>query len=622
MLSVRRWHNLTATLCCLALILGACPRPALAIVSYEEGRRELLGIQLLRDADDPTVFFYLPQFPRLATKEDGTLELLCMKYLDAGGGASGGLFHALVEFTLPDEAIAALEAELEKEQPGARIAGPVPLMQAVDDGAEGMGSFEVVSAILSDQAEGGFTRSVVTSGKAPLAKGSKAVVAAILSQQGATLLWESLSGPTSDVSVAIHGYYEAKVKAYNAKVTAEMDTVYNHLSRVSSYQSDFTKRQLRKVLDELRQDGGLTVEVFDRSKSLGVKADDMDGILQLVTDKLTELMFDQQAGWAKEPPRETAVEANQIAGRRKTGWLSRTFGGERNPKYVTDDQYVLKRREDIRHHIFSLVLDKSTAIRVPVDTAGNLGGLYQDFGNDPRYFRVVDLSDPDFETREVHFQVDGGYLDAFQDTINFVSVNFRKRYPERPDVTESLTFNHQDVTEGRTIQDVAFSRLGMSRAEWAQYEYQAVWSVRDRPSVRSPAGEDQWIASSDAAVSLVPPFVKRRIEIDADRSLFAERGVRLGVIELATVLASEPRIERKAVLRAGDADSTTTIAIYHDRGEPVGIRVSWHSARESRKGGLEPLESDFLFLTPPDMTPPPSPPAESAESAESAGAGR
>jgi hypothetical protein len=615
MLTRRRSKTLPRALSLAALTLAITTGPVAAIVSYEEGRRELLGVQLLRDADDPSVYFYVPQFPRLSTKEDGTVELLCLKYLDAEGGASGGLFHALVEFTLPDEAVAALEEELEKEQPGARIAGPVPLMQAIDDGEEGMGSFEVVSAILSDQGEGGFTRSVVTSGKAPLTKGSKAVVAAVLNQQGATLLWESLTGPTSDVSVAIHGYYEAKVKAYNAKVTAEMDTIYSHLSRVSSFQKDYTKRQLRKVVDELRQDGGLTVEVFDRTKSLGVKADDMDGILQLVTDKLTELMFDSQAGWSQEPPRETAVEANQIAGRRKTGWFSRVFGGERNPKYVTDDQYVLKRRQDIRHHSFSLVLDKSTSIRVPVDTAGNLGGLYEDFGEDPRYFRVVDLSDPDFETREVHFQVDGAYLDAFKDTINFVSVNFRKRYADRPDVTKNLTFSHQDVIEGRTIQDVAFSRLGMGEAEWTRFEYQTVWSVRDRPTVRSPAEEDDWIDSSDAAVSLVPPFVKRRIEIDADRALFGERGVRLGVIEFATVLAGEPRLERRAVLRADDAESTTAVALYHDRDEPVGIRVSWHSAQESRKGGLEPLESDFLFLTPPDMAPPeaPSPADEPAE---------
>ena len=85
--------------------------------------------------------------------------------------------------------------------------------------------------------------------------GSKAVVAALLTQQGATLLWDSMSGPTSDVSVAIHAYYEAAVKAYNAKVTAKMETVYTHFSRISNQQQDYTRRQLRNVVDDLQRTG-------------------------------------------------------------------------------------------------------------------------------------------------------------------------------------------------------------------------------------------------------------------------------------------------------------------------------------------------------------------------------
>ncbi|NKB22941.1 MAG: hypothetical protein GKR87_00795 [Kiritimatiellae bacterium] len=53
----------------------------LGLVSYDEGRMQLQGVQLLRDATDPKVYYYLPQYPRLATKADGTYELLCMKYV-------------------------------------------------------------------------------------------------------------------------------------------------------------------------------------------------------------------------------------------------------------------------------------------------------------------------------------------------------------------------------------------------------------------------------------------------------------------------------------------------------------------------------------------------------------
>ncbi|NKB25298.1 MAG: hypothetical protein GKR87_13160 [Kiritimatiellae bacterium] len=147
----------------------------------------------------------------------------------------------MVEFSLPTNVLGGLEKELGEKVPGARIAGPVDLMEAIEDGAEGVGSFEMISAVLSDEREGGFTRSVVSSGKAPLLPGSKAAVAALLNQEGATLLWDSFKGPASDVSISVHAYYEAKVKAYNAKVTADSSTIYTHFSEITNSQDRYTK---------------------------------------------------------------------------------------------------------------------------------------------------------------------------------------------------------------------------------------------------------------------------------------------------------------------------------------------------------------------------------------------
>lgn len=588
-----------------ALVLMAAG-PATALVHFDQGRRQIHGIQLLQDTSDPKVFYYVPQFPRLATRSDGTHELLCLKYVDTAGGTSGGLFHALVEFSLPPEAVAALEEELKKQVGGARIAGPVAMMQAEQDGEDGMGAFEVVSAILSNKAEGGFTRQLITSGKAPLTPGSRAVVAALLTPEGATLLWDSLTGPTSDVSVGIHGYYEAAVEGYNARVSAEMSTVYEHFSRIRNVQKEYTKRQLRKIVDDLQRTGTLEVEVLDRTQSLGIKASEMEGILQVVTDKLTELMFDHQNGWAADPEREVAVEASQILGRQDRGWFANTFLGADDTKYYTDDQYVLKDRKDIRQNSFSLILSKSSTIKVPVDAAGNLGGLYDALKEDRRYFRVVNLDDPAFEYRSVHFQVDGGYLDSFADTINYVAVNVRKSYGDRPAFTRSLQFTGADIKAGKTIQEIAFPRLGETAKGWTEYEYQVRWSVRDRPTLSVPPQEEKWIRSSDAAISLVPPFERRVIEIDADRMLFGERGMSSAVVEFATVLAGKPRIASKAVLRAADTEAVSKVSIYGDRGEPVGARVTWHSPDKTIQGGLEPLESDYLFLTPPAPAPNPS----------------
>jgi hypothetical protein len=382
-----------------------------------------------------------------------------------------------------------------------------------------------------------------------------------------------------------------------------MTTVYTHFSRIRNVQQDYTKRQIRSIVDDLRRSGALKVEVLDRTQTLGLKASEMEGILQVVTDKLTELMFDHKAGWAADPEREAAVEANQLLGRQERGWFAQTFLGPDDTKYYTDDQYVLKDRKDIRQNTFNLILSKSSTIKVPVDASGNLGGLYDALKTDPRYFRIVNLDDPAFEFRTVHFQVDGAYLDSFQDTINFVAVNVRKAYGDQPAFTRSIQFTSADVKAGKTIQDVAFPRLGATDKGWTEYEYQVRWSLRDRPTVSVPRDETKWLRSSDAAVALVPPFERRVVEIDADRALFGERGFQSAVVEFATVLVGKPRLVSQAVLRASDSEAVRRVSVFADRGEPVGTRVTWHATDRKVRGELEPLESSYLLLVPPAGAP-------------------
>lgn len=595
---------LTALLCLGSLL--ACA-PAWAVVQYEEGRRMIKGIQLLQEVGDPKAYYYIPQFPRLATKPDGSLEILCLQYAaaDGSGKANGGLFHALIEFTLPEDVLAELDKELKKQVPGARIVGPVPLLHAAKDGEAGGGSFRIVSGILTEREEGGFTQSVVKSDEAPLLPGSKAVVAAILTAEGATLLWNSLKSPTSDVSVSIHAYFEAAVQAYNAKVTADVSTVYKHLSEVQNRQQNYTRRQVRKVIDDLQRTGTLKIESLDRTAGLGIKATEMDGILQIVTTKLTELMFDHTGGWAADPARETAVENNQIQGRQSRGFLSRLFRGTGDQKYYSDDQYVLKDRTDIRHNVFSLVLTKNSTIRVPVDTAGNLGGLYAALGEDKRYFRIVDLADPAFERQAISFLVDGGSVASFEDTVNFVAVNLRKEYPDQPAISRSLRFTDADVKAGKTIQEISLPRLGTPGSDWwSNFEYRIVWGLRGGRQVSDPAQEGAWKRGTTSTLQIDPPFEKRVIEIDADRQLFIANGITAAVVEFATLLAGQPKRDQSVILRATDASPTTKLAVYHDRGAPVGVQVQWFSSAGQSTGSRQLLDSNLLYLTPPAVTPP------------------
>jgi hypothetical protein len=577
------------------------------IVKYDEGRLMIDGIQLLQDKDDPLAYYYIPQYPKISSKDDGTLELLFLKYVGQGGAeTNGGLFHALVEFTLPDDILESLENKLKNLVPGGKIVGPVPLLQSMKDGEPGLATFKVISSVLSNvDGENRFTQSIITSGHAPLLPGSKAAIAANLSQEGATLLWESLQGSTSDVSVAITGYYEASVKGYNAVITAEASTIYEHYSRLLNMQQGYTRAQLRFISDEMVQNQILNVEVFDRSQGLGIKTDDMASILDIVTNKLIELMFDSETGWAKVPPVETAVEQNQVKDRQKRGWFSRVFGETKDEQYITDNQFVLKKIEDIRTNRFYLNLSKSTSIKVPVYTTGNLGGtFFSTLGADPdnKYFRTVNLDDPFFQKRDIHFQIDGNFAESFTDILNFVSVSFRKKFGENHEtVTRDMIFSKEDLLRGNSIQTVSYPRLGLKGSDWMNYEYRLSWSFKGgEQTVQIPKVHDQWLVASSPAISLIPPFEKRVITIDADRIFFNKGDIRSAFVRFFVILNGKAQAQQSLVLRADDAESSLQIALYHDKEEPAIYQVTWYARDKTTQ--MDPVEliGDYLFLVPPE----------------------
>ena len=569
------------TAVCLSALFA---QSASALVQYDEGRRTILGITLLQDVNDPTMYYYIPPFPSVSTTEDGRPEMLCLGFVDAKRNVSGGILHFLCEFKLPDEAVAELQKALEKEVPGARVAGAVPLLEPKGEDAV---SFEVISAVLSDTAEGGFTRKLISSGHAPLTPGSKAAVAAVLDPNGATLLWETLQAPTSDISVAVNAYYEAAVDGYNAKITADVSTVYTHFSSVLNRQEGYKRRALQNIVDELVRKSVIKVEVTERA-GLDIDTKSMQMITDLVTTKLIELMFDSETGLSKIPAKEVAIEHGQIPGRQSASWLSRTFGGgSGDQQYITDNQFVMKQREDIQTTTFYIDLTKRSTIRVPVHTAGNMGGIYESFKDDQRVFRVVNLDDPSFEMRDVYFMVDNEYAMAFQDTINFVSVSFRKKYPDSHDVTEQLIFTSTDIKQGNTSKSVKYPRLGIEDSSWLDYEYRVNWSVRDRDPITIPAGKDQWLSGKDSTVALVPPFQKLTVEVEVDgtQEEFLENNVHSARVQMRWSLVGKPRSSYPARITYDDETPRKEFIIYYDRDTEPEYRVVWQE--KSGTGKIE-----------------------------------
>jgi len=234
----------------------------------------------------------------------------------------------------------------------------------------------------------------------------------------------------------------------------------------------------------------------------------------------------------------------------------------------------MKKREDIRTNRFYLNLSKATSIKVPIYTSGNLGGtFFTTLGSAPdnQYFRTVNLDDPVFQKRDVHFQVDGKFAESFTDILNFVTVSFRKNFGAGQNaVTKDLIFKREDLEKGKDIQTVTYPRLGLEGADWLNYEYRLSWSFKGNDkTVQVPKVPGQWLSGSSPAVSLIPPFDKRVVSIDADRNYFKEAGIRSATVRFFVILNGKAQPQRNLVLRADDAESSSQVALYHDIGEPA-----------------------------------------------------
>lgn len=550
--------------------LIAAAGSASALVRLEEGSHTINGVQLLQDYQDAKRYYYVPTVPRLAQNPDGSFQLLCLKYVDIGGKSSGGLFHALIDFTLPDEAVKELQTKLRKRVPDATIVGMVPLVPTESGtGGEPKAGFDLISAVLKNQS---FTQSVISSGQAPLTPGSRAAIAAVLTPPGATLLFDSLSQSSSDVSVAISGSFEAAVVGFNARISAEYSSISRHFSEFSNKQSGFTRETLRKQVDAMRRTGIIKVEVLDRSATLtGFKANEMTAIVEVVTSRIADTLFDQRPGIAPAPAGEEGSVT--IPGREERGFLGTVLAGSGNREYITDKQYFLKEKTEIKQAKFEVVLTKSGTVKVPVYSTGNLRVQHDSLKEDPRYFRTLNLADPAFEVREVFFQVDSDTASAFSDTINYVTVSMRKSYSDNPEMTRQLTFTADKVKQGIAPVSLSYPRLGEASDKAMDYEYRITWSLRGRDPFSYP-NETGWAKSNQHLQLLRPPFEKFEIILESEKGAWLDSGI-VAVNVMADVQLRGKPNQKRVLLRGQEAETSRTLVIFGDPGAKHKITKTW-----------------------------------------------
>jgi hypothetical protein len=455
-------------------------------------------------------YYYLPVNLHLSKRPDGTPEFLFLKFTteerEDQGGVSGALMHFLMEWGLTKQQETELQNELKKKDPAGKLMGAVPM-----EPAEESGNFQIVSATLHDE---GMATSLVTSGKAPLLPGGKAAVASRLTQHGAQLLAATFEETRSitDVSIALDFSYHTLTPSARGTITFDWEKLATERDILEAeyreQESDYVDVDCWWIFCGLDEETAVThtydemrrhYQFLEEKKVVRLEWNELreDERINKVRDAFFDYFLKSMAEQVPPPPPPPGDEEQTMPSPQPEG-----------------DQYTYKfTREKItakmerRFEVFSL--EARFAVRRPHQLVGNLASWYDGVRDNPRCVASVNLNDPFFQHRDINFILDLDAREMFDEEINYVTVNVRKKRSEGHDFEDHVTFDSAYVDEHGIASSLTYARGEDTDPDL--YEYRAQWSLRGG-NVFPPA--PQWVRGRWEGVTLAPPVVPRTIEVE------------------------------------------------------------------------------------------------------------
>ncbi|MEN8145957.1 MAG: hypothetical protein ABFS14_13545, partial [Gemmatimonadota bacterium] len=593
------------------------------------------GAKGIGDRSGRVDYYYLPTGLRLSPGADGRPQFLFLKYNTEAGDVQGGVLHFLMEWGLTQSQLAEAKDKLadvcksgvgfrkldapklkkiqndqlagiradvtEKLGPARRMRSKVfglwPVMGDIPCGTikgaarvttQGDGeSFRVISATLSSDA---MTRSLVSSGKAPVLPGNRIAVAADMNANGAQLLAAPFERdmPIGDLSLELDLAFTSRVPAGEGRIVmhwdrlaedgedlerewnkrkAKVDTVYKRgdskgkacsrwkkfwnpnkcdhavpVERQQKYASDVEMRDMYSFLEEQE-----IIELDFRENVADERlAPVREAFFQYFLDSFAEPISAEEMAQLRNDD-ETVFDELEVNEGKKNYYASKTM------RSVT--QATKKQEFKLNYHL---------AYERPFSVVQNIKSWYDDVAaNYPEAMADVNLNDPFFRNRTIRFRLD---FDAPQElfsrgddrnsAINYVTVQMRKQRdaPGENDFTDYVTIDESYIAEHGLFAEMTFAEGGASDVE--SFEYLTQWSYGGGQLYpESP----RWTRSNTPAVTLAPPVAPRTIEVEGD----------LGAMEASDV----SRITAQVLYRKFGKAFSQNIPVSPAEGRPLKSRT-------------------------------------------------
>lgn len=470
-------------------------------VVLDDGTKVVLYGEAAADtATKSNNYRYLPVNLRLSERPDGTPEFQFLRYVTEErkdqGGVGGALIHLLMEWGLTNEQERQLRRILRDQYDEANLVGAVELQPQGESG-----KFQIISGTLTDE---GLTQSLVTSGKAPLVPGGKAAVAARFDANGAALMSKTFDGTVSvsDLSFVLNFTYSTLMpRAKGAvvidweKLNRSVDVFQAEYERKNEKHSWFgpgtshTDSEVRSHFAFLSQEKVIDFQ-FEEEITDARAAEVREAFFEYYLSTFAELT-DSGPVTLPAPSEGAKGQSSDIRFRNSYTYKQAFLEGSFKKKIVN--------------------LQYRTTIKRPFQLVANLSS-WRDSVSDCRIcIDSVNLNDPFFQHRDIHFVLDLDAKEMFEDVVNFVVVKVRKRRSSGDIFAASVLLDANYIAENGIAASITYARGEDKDAD--SYEYQVQWSLRG--GVLYPP-DSVWQKGNWEGVTLTPPVVPRTIEVEGN----------------------------------------------------------------------------------------------------------
>ena len=506
------------------------------------------GLQCFPSAVNDTDWYYVPQTARLVTDTDGKPAFSYLRFVvnrpsEGGDGSKGitraeggGLLTFAATYDTPQEALDEAQQELHQitRNREAVLRGPVTFKE---------GRYVLVSSLLREGADP--EHLMLASGNAPVFEGNPIPFSFEVGPEDSKKLLESFAMATPDVSLQYEMVFVGLTDAYDAELLVDWDEVDTNETLKGGV--DLGPRgvatvgaSIEKGFRELHESGAIKLTARGADGR-------MDALIEKVHAKLLDLMFERVPPVPGNAPDPMSAQMGQmlqmLQGQMASG------SGSAIPTYVTLTAKY-HRRTFKRTGQATLRFNAESPRDVNTSFVMNIGDLHRKYGDDPSFFRTVNLSDAAFQQREIHVGIDGAILPEFESYVNSVSVTLRKTHQNGEQTLQEASIQRDTVKkEGVDLRMIYGWQGDDDRERWLEYEYRTRWSFRDGGRYETP-----WITTTANMIDLFAPYVRSRVELVGDAEALAERGVRAVDVVVEYPFFGDTRMQELTVATSDGID--------------------------------------------------------------------